>query len=41
MKLGANTYFLHFLEFEEGLRFARDHGVQTLEFGLLGEPSLK
>ncbi len=41
MKLGVNTYFLHLFEFEEGLRFAKDHGVQALEVALLGEPSLK
>jgi sugar phosphate isomerase/epimerase len=41
VKLGVNTYFLHLFEFEEGLRFARDHGVKCLEVALLGEPSLK
>ncbi len=41
MKLGVNSYFLHFLEFEDGLRFAKDHGAQAIEVALLGEPSLK
>lgn len=26
MKLGVNSYFLHFLEFEEGLPFGKEHG---------------
>ncbi len=39
MKLGLNSLFLPNLEFEEGLRYAQDLGVEVIEMACIGGPS--
>jgi sugar phosphate isomerase/epimerase len=41
MKLGVNSLFLHQFEFEEGLRFVQDLGIEVIEIATPGEPSRK
>ena len=41
MKLGVTSVFMTYVEFEEGLRFLQDHGVEVIEMACLGGPSNK
>ena len=36
MKLGMNTFFINMLDFEEGLQFCQEQGVQAVEVAAVG-----
>ena len=41
MKLGMNTFFINMFDFEEGLQFCQEQGVQAVEVAAGGPGAVK